>query len=117
MYIQYAGFNVAAGARIYNFDVIDAPQEAREFTVKVPAEAFRPARLKFQDGPGICFARLEQELGGETLEARAEAHLSIGERDIQEYLERHYPRKPLTKKKEDSTVSSTVGLKNWWQRA
>lgn len=97
--------------------MIDAPQEAREFTVKVESEAFRPTHLKLQDGPGICFSRLEQALRGETLEARAEAHLNIGERDIQEYLERRYPRKPLTKKKEDSTVSSTVGPKNWWQRA
>ena len=97
--------------------MIDAPQEARKFTVKVKSEAFRPAHLKLQDGPGICFSRLEQELRGETPEARAEAHLNIGERDIQEYLERHYLRKPLTKKKEDSTVSSTSGPKNWWQRA
>jgi hypothetical protein len=81
MYIQYVGFNVAASSRIYNVDVIDTA-EAREFTVKVQAEAFRPARLKLQDGPDICFERLEQELEGETQESRAEVHLSIGERDI-----------------------------------
>ncbi len=97
MYIQYVGFNVAASSRIYNFDVIDTA-ETREFTVKVQSEAFRPARLKAQDGPGICFERLEQELEGETQESRAEAHLSIGKRDIQEYLEGHYPRQPLRKK-------------------
>ena len=91
MYIQYIGFNVASSSRIYKFDVIDTG-ESREFTVKVQAEAFRPARLKLQDGPGICFARLQQELQGETQESRAEAHLSIGEREIQEYLGRHYPR-------------------------
>lgn len=50
MYIQYVGFNVAASSRIYNFDVLDTREEAREFTVKVQSEAFRPARLKFQDG-------------------------------------------------------------------
>jgi hypothetical protein len=88
MYIQYVGFSNATSSRIYNFDVIDTA-ETREFTVKVQSEAFRPARLKLQDGPGICFARLNQELQGETPEARAEAHLSIGERDIQEYLEGH----------------------------
>jgi len=98
MYIQYVGFNVAASSRKYNFDVIDT-EEAREFTVKVQSEAFRPAALKLQDGPGICFARLKQELQGETQESRAEAHLSIGERDIQEYLEQHSPRQPLRKKK------------------
>ena len=97
MYIQYVGFNVAASSRIYNFDVFD-PKEAREFTVQVQTEAFRPAGLKVQDGPGICFERLEQELEGETQESRAEAHLSIGQRDIQEYLEGHYPRRPLVKK-------------------
>ncbi len=97
MYIQYVGFNVAASSRIYNFDVLE-PKEAREFTVKVQSEAFRPAGLKLQDGPGICFERLEQELEGETQESRAEANLSVGERDIQEYLEGHYPRQPLVKK-------------------
>ncbi len=98
MYIQYLGFNVAASSRVYNFDVIDKAEEAREFTVKVQSETFRSARLKFQDGPGICFERLEQELESETQESRAEAHLSIGKRDNQEYLEGRYPRKPLAKK-------------------
>ena len=98
MYIQYVGFNVAASSRIYNFDVIGRG-EPREFTVKVQSDAFRPARLKLQDGPGLCFERLQQELQGETQESRPEAHLSIGERDIQEYLERHYPRKPSSSRK------------------
>ena len=102
MYIQYVGFDVAVSSRIYSFHVIDVPQEAREFTVRVHSEAFRPACLKLQGGPGLCFARLEQELQGETQASPAEAHLSVGERDIQEYLERHYPRKPLVKKKENS---------------
>jgi len=97
MYIRYVGFNLAASSRIYNFDVIDT-KETREFTVKVHATAFRPAALKLQDGPAICFARLERELQGETQEARVEAHLSIVERDIQEYLERQHRRQPLAKK-------------------
>ena len=97
MYIQYVGFNVASSSRIYNFDVIDTA-EVRKFTVKLQSDAFRPARLRLQDGPAICFARLEQELQAETQEARAEAHLSIVERDIQEYLRRHNPRQPLAKK-------------------
>ncbi len=103
MHIQYVGFNVASSSRVYNFDVVDTG-ETREFTVKVQSDAFRPARLKLQDGPGLCFARLQQELQGETQESRAEAHLSIGERDIQEYLERHYPPKPSS------------SLKDWGRR-
>jgi hypothetical protein len=100
MYIQYVGFNVATSSRIYDFDVIDIA-EVRKFTVKVQSDAFRPARLKLQDGPGICFARLKQELQGETPESRAAAHssISIREQDIQEYLERHYPRQPSSSRR------------------
>jgi hypothetical protein len=87
MYIQYVGFNLAARSRIYNFDVIDA-KETRQFTVKVQSEAFRQEGLKLQDGPDICFARLKQELQGETQDRRAERHLAVGEREIREYVER-----------------------------
>jgi len=116
MYIQYVGFDSAAGSRIYTFHVIDTPHEARDFTVNVQFEAFRPDCLKLQDGPGICFARLAEELRGETVESRAEARLNIEELDIREYLERHYPPKPQAKKKEDSILSPVAGPKHLWQR-
>ena len=93
MYIQYVGFDVAASSRAYTFRVIDAPAETREFTVKIQSGAFYSPPLKFQDGPGICFARLKQELEAETQESRSEPHLSIREHDIKEYLQRHYPPK------------------------
>ena len=94
MYIQYVGFDTGPSFRIYTFSVINPPDEAREFTVKVQSQAFRPNRLSLQDGPGICFARLAQELGGQTHQSRAEASLIIGEQDITDYLEQHYPKKP-----------------------
>jgi hypothetical protein len=97
MHIQYVGFTVAASSRTYRYDVLDV-KERRAFTVQVQSEAFRPAGLKLQDGPSICFDRLKRELGAETEESRAGADLSIRERDIDEYLERQYPRKSLVKK-------------------
>lgn len=97
LYIQYVGFNVGGGSRFYDFDVIDAAQEAREFTIKVQSEAFRSSPLKFQDGPDICFKRLAQELEGETRESRAQSHLEVGEKEIQEYVARHYPSKSSTR--------------------
>ena len=113
MYIQYAGFDVVANSRVYNFDVVE-PGAEREFTVQVHSDAFRPASLKLQDGPGICFARLEHELQGETTELRAQAHLTIGERDIREYLEKQYPHKPAWKKRENSSASPAPEPKNRW---
>ena len=93
MNIQYVGFIVGVNSRTYSFHVIDAIEKMREFTVEIQSEAFRLSRLKFQDGPGICFARLQRALGRETPESRAEPRLRIREQDIWEYLDRRHPRK------------------------
>lgn len=93
MNIQYVGFTVATTSRTYSFRVLDAPEQTREFTIKIQLGVFRSTPLKFQDGPDICFTRLKQELQRETQESRVEPRLRIGEQDIQEYLQRRYPRK------------------------
>lgn len=92
MYIQYHGFSLEGTSRTYAYHVIDAPQGTREFTVEVQNTAFRSPPLRFQDGPGICYARLKLELDRETSEAPVERHLSITPSDIQEYVEKTYPK-------------------------
>jgi hypothetical protein len=92
MFIQFAGYDIEANSRIYNFDVVDPPREAREFTVEIESDVSRWSSLKFQDGPGICFERLRRELERETSELCATSHLQIGELDVQEYLARQHPR-------------------------
>jgi hypothetical protein len=92
MFIQFAGYDIEANSRIYNFDVMDPPREAREFTVEIESKMSRWRSLKFQDGPGICFERLRRELERETSELCATSHLQIGEQDVQEYLARQHPR-------------------------
>jgi hypothetical protein len=116
MYIQYVGFDSATGSRTYTFHVIDVPQEARDFTVKVEAEAFRPDCLGLQDGPGICYARLVKELRAQTSESRTEACLSIGEGDIKDYLLEHNPKKPQAKKKEGRVEPLADSPENRWGR-
>jgi hypothetical protein len=91
MYIQYTGFKVVLNSRIYNFQVLDASREPREFTVRIHSDTNLWAALKLQDGPGICFERLEKELGRETPASCAELNLRISEQDIHEFLARHYP--------------------------
>jgi hypothetical protein len=97
MYVQYVGVDNSAGSRTYSFHVINPPQAAREFTVEVESEEFGADRLKFQDGPGISYARLQRVLDEETQELRAEAHLRIDDRDVREYRARHYPPAKLRK--------------------
>jgi len=92
MYIQYCGFSFDATSRIYSYHVIDPPQGTREFTVDVQNDAFRSPPFRIQDGPGICFARLKLELDRETSESPAEPQLSITPSDIQDYVEKTYPK-------------------------
>ena len=91
--VQYEGFSVSTTSRTYNFHVIDAPGESRQFTVNVPLQSFRLTPLKFQDGPLITYERVKEELDRETQESHAAGDLNIGEPDIQGYLARHYPPK------------------------
>jgi hypothetical protein len=99
MHIQYVGFHHAFHSRIYAFHVIDSPTETREFTVQVESGAFRAGSLRFQDGPGVCFARLQREVEGETQGTRAEAHLRVGDQDVGAYRALHYPLKTTSRRK------------------
>ena len=91
--IQSEGFTVSTTCRTYNFQVTDSPGEYRKFTVEVSLKSFAATPLKFQDGPLLTRERLEQELDGETEASHAQAHMKIGDPDILQYLERHYPPK------------------------
>ncbi|MBZ5551574.1 MAG: hypothetical protein LAO21_02560 [Acidobacteriia bacterium] len=93
MHIQYVDYVLSDSTRRYTFDVIDAVGKSREFSVILPLEAFRRSDLKAQDGPGICYDRMVEELGRETEETRAVTPLQIKDQDILEYLKKHYPRK------------------------
>ena len=95
MQIRYLGFKVGARSRIYNFDVIEKTEKPREFAVEIQSEAFR-SFVKFQDGPDICFKRLEHELSAETAEVRVRASLKIGDDEIRQYAERNSSRRRAT---------------------
>ncbi len=63
MFIQFAGYDIEANSRIYNFDVMDPPREAREFTVEIESKMSRWGSLQLKDGPGICFERFAARTG------------------------------------------------------
>jgi hypothetical protein len=91
MYIQYTGFKVALNTRTYSFQVRDPAREQRSFTVQIESDTNHWASLKLQDGPGICFERLEHELARETPALPAETNLQISASEILDYVKRHYP--------------------------
>ena len=111
MYIQYVGFDGTADCRIYNFHVIDGPNESREFAVELQSEAFQPTQLRFQDGPAISFACLKRRLEEETERACAERHLNVSEQDVHLYLETHRSVKPLGKRRQEALATEPDGTR------
>ena len=91
MYIQYRGFKATINARVYSYHVLDPGREQRDFTVEIQSDTNHWASLKLQDGPGICFERLERELAQAASAADAKLSLQISDVDIRDYLKRHYP--------------------------
>jgi len=89
--VQFAGFEVKALVRGYNFHVRQASSEIREFTLTIVNEAFNSRRVRYQDAPEICSLRLHRELA--TYSNRPpQAHYRISEIDLDEYRNAHAPK-------------------------
>lgn len=59
--VQYMGYQAKALAREYAFQVREAGAD-REFTLQIANEAFLSHRISYQDAPGVCSQRLQEEL-------------------------------------------------------
>jgi hypothetical protein len=100
--VQYVGFQAKALMREYNFLVRQGLNETREFTLTILNEAFNSRRVRYQDAPGICSARLRRELAAFSNHP-PKTHYSISEMDLDEYRNSHapkpwgYPYKPKSK--------------------
>ena len=59
--VRYLGFDCTGDGRSYRLraDVAGAP---RQVTVMVPNEFFAAHKLRFQDAPELCVARLQREI-------------------------------------------------------
>jgi hypothetical protein len=89
--VQYLGFEAKALVREYNFQVRQASSETREFTLTIMNEAFSARRVRFQDAPGICSARLHRELAA-FANHPPQTHYRISELELDEYRGAHAPR-------------------------
>lgn len=59
---EYLGFSVNETTRAYQLKVTQASGEERVYTVSIKNRAFLEQRVRYQDGPAICFLKLEREL-------------------------------------------------------
>jgi hypothetical protein len=61
--VRYMGFQCTSEGRSYSLRVDGGGGEPRLVTVIIPNEAFSSRKARFQEGPELCFARLQRELG------------------------------------------------------
>ena len=91
--IQYTGFQLKARGRDYCYRVVAMKSEDREFTLTISNRAFEERHFPYQDGAAICYQKLQRELLAETAETPLQAHLTISDRDLDEYLAKYRPGK------------------------
>lgn len=100
--VQYIGFTTKDSSREYTLRLRANGGEPRDFVVAITSEAFIAHRARYQDGPDICFLKLQKELlaAGDGLPA---AYLSVTDADLEEYRVAHAPRAPQSRHKPTPT--------------
>lgn len=89
--VQFVKFEAKASVREYIFTVKEASGDPREFTLTISNEAFNTRRVRYQDGPDICSAKLRQELATYGNNP-PDTHYLITDADLEDYRTSHAPR-------------------------
>lgn len=92
-HVEYVGFAAREAGREYVLRVRRGPGDASDFRVLIPSAAFSGARVRFQDGPEICFIKLNKELtvSGDALPPQ---ELTVSDVELEEYRVAHTKKPP-----------------------
>ena len=85
--VEYVGFRNLAERREYVLRTHFGP-DTREFTIGIAHAAFSERRVRFQDGPEICFLRLQREIEAAE-ELPGARDFTITDAELVEYVARH----------------------------
>jgi hypothetical protein len=91
--VEYVGFAVRGSAREYALRVWQGDAGPHDFTMAIPTQAFLSQRLLYQDGPAICFLKLQRELVACAV-GLPPSHLGVTDSDLEEYRIAHTPKAP-----------------------
>jgi len=89
--IEYLGFTVKEGTREYKLRARPRGGEYQAYTLAISNESFLAHRVRYQDGPDICFLKLQRELiaCGETLPP---LHHDVTDAELEDYRVAHTPK-------------------------
>jgi len=98
--LQYLGFSIVAGGRLYSFSVSGKPETTRRFTMFVGDVCFAAGALKYQEGPGVCYRKLTSALHSEESDAPLAAEQHLNQADVADFKQASAPKgKPWTEKR------------------
>jgi hypothetical protein len=86
--VEYVGFRTNAMRREYLLRSHLGP-EVREFTVGIALTAFTTGRVRFQDGPEICYLRLMRELEADAAVPPRAGDFTITDAELAAYVTAH----------------------------
>lgn len=95
--LRYIGFSSTADGREYAFRVTDGI-EARHFVLLIGHEVFAAGEARFQDGPDLCFSRLQRDLVADP-DLRPGPRLVLTARELFEYRDARERRLPGRKRR------------------
>ena len=91
--IEYLEFRAGEAAREYRLRV-RCGSEARGVTVAIPNEAFLSGRARYQDGPDICFLKIQRELAAQEEGVLLARDHQMTDQELEEYKVSHTPKSP-----------------------
>ena len=85
---EYVGFTVNKNSRVYTLRVTQVDGGSRSYAVSIANRAFIKHRIGYQDGPAICFLKLENELRSKGDEKTA-SKMQVTDGEIIEFRDSH----------------------------
>jgi hypothetical protein len=91
--VEYVGFTTKGAHRVYQLRVRRGATEPVDVNVLIASAAFTAGRVRYQDGPEVCFLKLQKELLA-AAEGKPAKEFSVSDADLADYKAAHSPKPP-----------------------
>jgi len=91
--VEYQDFTAGETTREYRLRVRRGTA-SHQFTVAIPNEAFLSGRVRYQDGPDLCYLKIQREIVACDGDALPAAALTLTDQELEEYRAAHTPKTP-----------------------
>jgi hypothetical protein len=91
--VEYVGFTTRGAHRVYTLRIRRAAEEPQDVTVLIPNASFLAKRVRYQDGPEICFLKLQKALLA-VADGPLGKELAVDDADLEDYRTAHTAKPP-----------------------